>query len=93
MNSEEFRNMLVEMVKASGQEVIDRAEELVGSGDRAEELVGSGDLLTDFYIWLRFPLDNGRVSGVPTIELTKSYLSKGGMNTIMKYYTNDSKGE
>ena len=83
MNSEEFRNMLVEMVKASGQEVI----------DRAEELVGSGDLLTDFYIWLRFPLDNGRVSGVPTIELTKSYLSKGGMNTIMKYYTNDSKGE
>ena len=83
MNSEEFRNMLVEMVKASGQEVI----------DRAEELVGSGDLLTDFDIWLRFPLDNGRVSGVPTIELTKSYLSKEGMDTIMKYYTNDSKGE
>lgn len=83
MNSEEFRNMLVEMVKASGQEVI----------DRAEELVGSGDLLNDFDIWLRFPLDNGRVSGVPTIELTESYLSKEGMNTIMKYYANDSKGE
>lgn len=83
MNSEEFRNMLVEMVKASGQEVI----------DRAEELVGSGDLLTDFDIWLRFPLDNGRVSGVPTIELTKSYLNKEGMNIIMKYYTNDLKGE
>ena len=83
MNSEEFRNMLVEMVKASGQEVI----------DRAEELVGSGDLLTDFDIWLRFPIDNGRLSGVLTIELIKSYLSKEGMNTIMEYYTNDSKGE
>ena len=83
MNSEEFRNMLVEMVKASGQEVI----------DRAEELVGSGDLLTDFDIWLRFPVDNGRVSGVPTIELIQSYLSKEVMDTIMKYYTNDSKGE
>ena len=32
MDSEEFRNMLVEMVKASGQEVIDRAEDLVESG-------------------------------------------------------------
>ena len=83
MNSEEFRNMLVETVKASGQEVI----------DRAEELVGSGDLLTDFDIWLRFPIDNGRVSGVPTIELAKSYLSKEGMNTIIKSYANDSKGE
>ena len=83
MNSEEFRNMLVEMVKASGQGVI----------DRAEELVGSGDLLTDFNIWLCFPIDNGRLSGVPTIELTKSYLSKEGMNTIIKCYTDDSKGE
>lgn len=75
--------MLVETVKASGQEVI----------DRAEELVGSGDLLTDFDIWLRFPLDNGRVSGVPTIEFTKSYLSKEGIDAITKYYTKDSKGE
>lgn len=83
MNSEEFRNMLVEMVKASGQEVI----------DRAEELVGSGDLLTDFDIWLRFPLDNGRVSGVPTIELTKSYMVKGAIDTITEYCIKDSKGE
>lgn len=83
MNSKEFRNMLVEMVKASGQEVI----------DRAEELVGSGDLLTDFDIWLRFPIDNGRVSGVPTIELTKSYMVKGAIDTITEYCTKDSKGE
>lgn len=83
MSSEEFRKMLVEMVKASGREVI----------DRAEELVGSGDLLTDFNIWLCFPIDNGRLSGVPIIELTKSYLSKEGMNTIIKCYTDDSKGE
>lgn len=83
MNSEEFRNMLVEMVKASGQEVI----------DRAEELVGSGDLLTDFDIWLRFPLDNGRVLGVPTIELTKSYMVKGAIDTITECCIKDSKGE
>lgn len=83
MNSEEFRNMLVEMVKASGQEVI----------DRAEELVGSGDLLADFDIWLRFHLDNGRVSGVPTIELTKSYTVKGAIDTITEYRIKDSKGE
>lgn len=33
MAGEEFRKQLVELVKASGQEVIDRAEDLVGEGD------------------------------------------------------------
>lgn len=33
MTGEEIRKQLVELVKVSGQEVIDRAEDLVGEGD------------------------------------------------------------
>ena len=40
-----YNERLIEQVKALGQDVI----------DRAEDLVGSGDLITDFDIWLRFP--------------------------------------
>ena len=67
MNSEEFRKKLVELVKASGQEVI----------DRAEELVGDGDLITDFDIWLRFPIgETSIITSIPTIEVSKSYASR-----------------
>ena len=58
MTGEEFRKQLVELVKASGQEVI----------DRAEDLVGEGDALSEFDIWLRFPSDS-----IPTIDVSKSY--------------------
>ena len=56
MTGEEFRKQLVELVKASGQEVI----------DRAEDLVGEGDALSEFDIWIRFPSDS-----IPTIEVSK----------------------
>ena len=73
MNSEEFRNKLVELVKASGQEVI----------DRAEELVGEGELITDFDIWLRFPLgETSIVTSIPTIEVSKSYVSRNSFNVL-----------
>lgn len=73
MNSEEFRKKLVELVKASGQEVI----------DRAEELVGDGDLITDFDIWLRFPLgETSIVTSIPTIEVSKSYVSRNSFNVL-----------
>lgn len=65
--SEKYRQKLIEMVKAAGQDVI----------DRAEDLVGNGDLICDFDIWLRFPQN-----GVPTIELTRSYLSKNCINIV-----------
>ena len=58
---------LIELVKASGQEVI----------DRAEDLVGKGDMITDFDIWLRFPVD-----GVPTIEVTRQHISRQGINVL-----------
>ena len=53
MSSEKFRELLVKMVKASGQELI----------DRAEDLVGNGDCISDFNIWVRFPTD-GRMLDV-----------------------------
>ena len=74
MNSEKFRKQLVEMVKASGQEVI----------DRAEDLVGNGDLMTDFDIWLRFPMDGRMMTGCPTIEVTKSFIPKNACDTLLK---------
>ena len=67
MAGEEFRKQLVELVKASGQEVI----------DRAEDLVGEGDALSEFDIWLRFPSDS-----IPTIEVSKSYCSKHAITVL-----------
>ena len=57
-----YNERLVEQIKALGQEVI----------DRAEDLVGEGDLITDFDIWLRFPQD----MSFPTIEVTRSHASR-----------------
>ena len=67
--SEKYRQKLIALVKAAGQDVI----------DRAEDLAGNGDLICDFDIWLRFPQN-----GIPTIELTRSYLSKNSINIITK---------
>ena len=68
-----FREQLVDMVKAAGQEVI----------DRAEELVGQGELMTDFDIWLRFPLDGRIFTECPTIEVTKSYVNKKSCDVLI----------
>lgn len=70
---ETFRKKLVEMVKASGQELI----------DRAEDLVGYGDLMKDFDIWVRFPLNGGMFDMIPSIEVTKSYVSKNAMDVFV----------
>ena len=74
MTSEEFRKLLVEMVKAAGQDVI----------DRAEDLVGNGDLISDFDILLRFPTDGRMLSGCPTIEVTRSHCSKKCVDVLVK---------
>lgn len=68
-SGENYRQHLIELVKASGQEVI----------DRAEDLVGNGDLITDFNIWLWFPQDGN----CPTIEVTKEHVSKKAMSVII----------
>ena len=69
-----FREQLVDMVKAAGQEVV----------DRAEELVGQGELMTDFDIWLRFPLDGRMFTGCPTIEVKKSYVNKKSCDVMFE---------
>ena len=65
-----YNERLIEQVKALGQEVI----------DRAEDLVGEGDLITDFDIWLRFPQD----MSFPTIEVTRSHTSRRYLDILNK---------
>lgn len=66
------REKLIKLVKASGQEVI----------DRAEDLVGDGDLIIDIDIWLRFPSDE-----CPTIEVTRSHASKRAFDVLVEQYS------
>lgn len=76
MQSEDFRELLVKMVKACGQEVI----------DRAEDLVGNGDMITSFDIWLRFPTDGRMLDGSPTVEVSREYASKNAYDVFMDIY-------
>lgn len=73
MKDEDFRKKLVALVKASGQEVI----------DRAEDLVGNGDLMSDFDIYLRFPVSERYMDSCPTIEVSKSYCSREAFRVLM----------
>ncbi len=57
------REKLIKIVKALGQEVI----------DRAEDLVGEGNLITDLDIWLKCYTD---FESIPRIEVTRSHASK-----------------
>lgn len=51
----------MELVKAAGRELINRAEDLVGDTEG----------MTDFDIWLRFPEDE-----LPRIDVSRSIASK-----------------
>ena len=66
-----YKERLIEQVKALGQEVI----------DRAEDLVGDGDLIADFDIWLRFPHPD---SSFPTIEVNRSHVSRRYLDILNK---------
>ena len=69
LSGEKYREQLIELVKASGQEVI----------DRAEDLVGNGELMTEFTIQLLFPHNE-----VPTISTTREYVSKKAMDVLIE---------
>lgn len=69
LSGEKYREQLIKLVKASGQEVI----------DRAEDLVGDGELMTEFTIQLLFPQDE-----VPTISTTREYVSKKAMEVLIE---------
>ena len=62
VSGEGYREQLVRMVKAAAQEVM----------DRAEDLVGQGDLISDFSVWFSFP--QGGLP--PTIEVRREHLSR-----------------
>jgi hypothetical protein len=72
--SKDFRKELVKLVKASGQEVI----------DRAEDLVGNGDMMVDFSINLIFSIDGQLVDECPLIEVKKSHVSKNALDVLRK---------
>lgn len=54
----DWKEKLIDLIKASGQEVI----------NRADDIVGDGDILMEISIWLRFPID-----GVPELEVTRQH--------------------
>lgn len=64
------RSEFVQLVKAAGQEVIDRAEDLIGE---------DFNFLEDFDIWLRFPDDR-----VPQIEVTRSHTVRRSFDVLLE---------
>ena len=76
MANDVFREELVELVKASGQELI----------DRAEEIVGNTTLISDFGISIDFGLNEGRLDTCPRITVNKEYVA---LNTIKVLFEKD----
>ena len=64
------KERLVAMVKASAQELI----------DRAEDLVGEADLLSRLDITIRCPVDGE----IPAIEVTKEYISRRCLSLLVQ---------
>lgn len=62
-----YQEKLVKMIRATAQEVY----------ERAEEFVANSKLITDFDIWLRFPQD-----GFPTIEVNKTVASRRTLDVL-----------
>lgn len=62
VSGKSYQKQLVSMVKAAAQEVM----------DKAEDLVGQGDLISEFSIWFSFPQD-----GLPpTIEVRREHIAR-----------------
>ena len=66
------RDLLVKMVKACGQEVIDRAEDLVGNGNE----------IADLDIWIK--LNSG--DRTPTIEVTREYYTRNTIQVLQEEF-------
>lgn len=75
--SEEFRKLLADMVKACGEELI----------EKAEDLVGNMDLMSDFDIRITFPLDGRMLTGCPTIEIHREHVSHKVTKVLTDFYT------
>ena len=62
------RESQIANVKALGQEVIDRAEDIVGEGSQ----------ITDLDVWLHFPQGD-----MPSLEITRSHLSRRYIDDLL----------
>lgn len=69
----DFKNTLIAMVKGAGQDLI----------DRAEELVGDDELMTGFDIHINFGMYGGLFEEGPTIEVSKNYLAKKSFDVFV----------
>ena len=72
MNNDEFRAKLAELVRASGQELI----------DRADEIVGDSTLLSGFDISIDFGFYEGRLEEVPKITVNHEYISRNAIKVL-----------
>lgn len=59
-----FKSIMVSMVKAAGQEVIDRAEDIVGTGDKTSSLE------------ISICFEQGPFMTVPTLKITREHMAK-----------------
>ena len=72
MNNDEFREKLANLVRASGQELI----------DRADEIVGDTTLITGFDISIDFGFYEGRLETVPKIKVNHEYISRNVIKVL-----------
>lgn len=72
MNNDEFREKLADLVRASGQELI----------DRADEIVGDTTLITGFDISIDFGFYEGRLETVPKIKVNHEYISRNVIKVL-----------
>lgn len=70
-SEEEFRSNLVELVKAMGQEMI----------DRAEDIVGNGDVLHSLTVTIDFPVPT--FEEAPTLNVSRDYYSRRCFDLIL----------
>ena len=68
-----FKSTLIDMIKASGRDLI----------NRAEEFVGDGEYLDEFDIRIDLGIQGGRIERCPRIEVFKSYSSKECFDSIV----------
>ena len=73
MTENEFRELLVNTVKACGEELIERADDFVGDCDH----------VCDFNISIHFPISGPKFEGVPTITVTREHCSTKSIDVIM----------
>lgn len=79
MANDVFRTELVELVKASGQELI----------DRAEEIVGDTTMISDFDISIDFGLNEGRLDSCPRITVNHEYVARNTIKVLFEKEKNN----